>query len=222
MYLIKPGITTKEIDNKAELLIKKNKAEPSFKKVKGYFWSTCLSVNEQIVHTPPSLRVLKDTDVLTVDIGLCFNGYNTDYAITFPIKISNNKTDLFLLTGKKTLYKAIKKVKKGNYIGDISQVIQNEIEGNGYSIVPELTGHGIGKNLHEDPFVPCFLDVPIKETYRMTDGLVLAIEVIYTMKKGKMEYEKGSDWSIVTSDKSLSACFEHTVAITNKGSVILT
>ena len=222
IHYIKPGISTDAIDKKAEFLIKKNNAEPSFKRVEGYSWSTCLPINEQIVHTPPSSRILTDSDILTVDIGVFYMGYNTDYAITFPVQKSTIQTDIFLSTGKKTLTKAISEVRLGNHIGDVSQVIQKKIEHAGYSIVPELTGHGIGKELHEDPFVPCFLDQQIKKTIKMQVGLVLAIEVIYAMGKGKIKNEKGSDWSLITADKSLSACFEHTVAITDKGTVILT
>jgi methionyl aminopeptidase len=219
---IKPGITTQDIDNKAELLIKKNDGRPSFKFVKGYSWATCLSVNNQVVHTPPCQRVLLNGDILTLDIGLYYKGHHTDYATTIIVgKTNNKKINVFLETGKKTLNKAIKCVQKGNYIGKISQTIQTEIEKKSYSIIPELTGHGIGRDLHEDPLVPCFLDGPIEKTYEMKKGLVLAIEVIYSKGKGKIKYEKGNDWSLITVDNSLAACFENTVAITDKGAVIL-
>jgi methionyl aminopeptidase len=219
---IKPGISTNEIDTKAEYFIKKNNGKSSFKSVKRYFWSTCLSINEQVVHTPPSSRILIDGDILTLDIGLLFKGYHTDFATTFIVGKMKRKDDLiFLKTGKKTLNKAIDKVKMGNYIGEISYTIQNEIEKMKFSIIPELTGHGIGRELHEDPLVPCFLDRPIKKTYKMPEGLVLAIEVIYTKGSGKIKYEKNNNWSLVTKDNSLAACFENTVAITDKEAVIL-
>ncbi|OGK25090.1 type I methionyl aminopeptidase [Candidatus Roizmanbacteria bacterium RIFCSPLOWO2_01_FULL_37_13] len=219
---IKAGITTKQIDNKAEKLIIKMGGEASFKKVKGYFWSTCLPLNEQIVHTPPSDRVLKECDVLTVDIGMYYKGFHTDFADTIAIgKVSEDVTK-FLQTGRKTLDLAIKKTKKESRIGEISQTIQKEVGKAGYSIVKELTGHGVGRNLHEDPYIPGFLDRPVENTLIIKPGLVIAIEIIYAMGNGKMEYEENDDWSIRTTDKSLSACFEHTVAVTDGGSIILT
>ncbi len=219
---IKAGITTNEIDRTAEFLIKKQGGEPSFKRVKNYFWSTCLTVNEQIVHTPPSEKVLKEGDILTVDIGMFYEGFNTDFAITVPIgKVSKEATEL-MDCGKKTLDLAIKKVKIGARLGDISKTIQDNIESAGYSIVRELTGHGVGKDLHEDPFIPGYLEKPIEKTLKVGPGLVIAVEVIYAMGNGKMIEEPGSEWSIITKDGSLSACFEHTVAVTSSNTLILT
>ena len=222
MPQIKAGMTTAQIDNKAEKLIIKMGGESSFKKVAGYFWSTCLPVNEQIVHTPPSNRTLQDGDILTVDIGMYYKGYHTDFADTVAIGIVDKKIKRFLEKGKKTLTLAIKKVKKGKRMGEISQTIQDEIEGAGYSIVRELTGHGVGHDLHEDPNIPGFLDSPVENTIMIRRGMVLAIEVIYAIGGGKMEHEANDDWSIRTKDKSLSACFEHSVAVTDINTLILT
>ena len=222
MPQIKAGMTTAQIDNKAERLIIKMGGEASFTKVTGYFWSTCLPVNEQIVHTPPSNRVLQDGDILTVDIGMYYKGYHTDFADTVAIGKVDKKTDRFLETGKKTLTLAIKKVKKGRRIGEISRTIQDEIEGVGYSIVRELTGHGVGRDLHEDPNIPGFLDSPVENTIMIRQGMVIAIEVIYAIGGGKMVHEENDDWSIKTKDMSLSACFEHSVAVTDINTLILT
>ena len=219
---IKAGMTTKQIDNKAEELIIKMGGEPSFKKVKGYQWSTCLSVNEQIVHTPPSNRVLREGDILTVDIGMFYKGLHTDYADTLAVGKVDEKVERFLQTGKKTLELAINKVIKGARLGEISLTIQKEIEAKGYSIVKQLTGHGVGRDLHEDPSIPGFLDRSKEKTLTIKPGLVIAIEVIYAMGDGAMVHESPDDWSIRTADRSLSACFEHTVAVTDTNTLILT
>lgn len=220
---IKPGVTTEYIDNQAQSLIKKYGGEPSFSKVTNYHWATCLPINEQAVHTPPSGRVLKDGDVLTIDIGLYYRGFHTDFAISLIVgDKKDNQIVKFLEVGKKTLNKALKEVKNGSYLGKISQVIQQEIERGGYRILRELTGHGIGRDLHEDPFVFQFLDSPVEKTYKMRPGLVIAVEVIYSKSSAKIAYERGNEWSIVSADGSLVACFEHTIALTEQGPKILT
>lgn len=220
---VKPGIITNQVDEKAEELILRKGGEPSFKKVKNYSWSTCLPINEQIVHTPPSKRVLKNGDVLTIDIGFFLHGFHTDYAATFVIGNKKNPEIVkFLNTGKKTLEKALSKVKVGKYLGEVSKTIEEGIGKDNYHVVKELTGHGIGRDLHEDPLVPGFLDRPLEKTLKIRPGLVMAVEVIYAMGTGKMKFEGGSEWSIVTADGSLSACFEHTIAVNEEKSVILT
>ncbi len=221
--MVKPGVTTNQIDQKAEELIIKQGGEPSFKKVKNYSWAVCVPVNEQIVHTPPSSRKLKDGDVLTIDIGLFLDGLHTDHAVSLIVgQKKDPQVTKFLNVGKRTLKKALSKVKKDNYLGEVSKLIEKEIEEAGYHIVQELTGHGIGRELHEDPLVPGFLDSPLELTYKIRPGLVIAVEVIYAMGTSRMKFEKGSDWSIVTVDGSLSACFEHTIAVAEDKSIVLT
>lgn len=221
--LIAPGMTTAKIDEMAEREIKAQGAESSFKRVKDYYWTTCTTVNEQVVHTPPSNRVLKDGDVLTVDVGAYYKGFHSDYSDTVIVgKKADPEIVRFLDVGKKTLYKAIDAAKAGHYLGEISRVIEDEIYGHGYHVMEQLTGHGIGHELHEDPFVPGFLDEPVEKTLKIRPGLVIAIEIIYSMGTEDIAYEKGNEWSIVTADGSLSACFEHTVAITDKNTFILT
>jgi len=221
--LIKPGISTKQIDDKAEELIKKHGGESSFKTVKGYLFSTCTPINEQIVHTKPSDRVLKDGDILTLDIGMLYKGWHADYAITKVVgrESKDEKVNKFLKIGEETLYQAIKQAKIGNRLGQISEVIEKAITGNGYFIIKELTGHGIGRKLHEDPYVFGFVDRPVNKSPLIKKGLVIAIEIIYAMGTDVMIYEK-DNWSIATQDRSISACFEHTIAVTDKGPVILT
>lgn len=221
--LVKPGIMTKEIDRQAEKLILAAGGKPSFKEVKGYFWSTCLSVNEQVVHTPPSDRILKNGDVLTIDIGIKYKGFHTDYADSLIVGESKDeKLKDFLKTGEETLEQAIQKAKTGNYLGDISKAIQDNTYKHKYYILKGLTGHGIGRNLHEDPMVLGFLDKPIDKTLKLVPGITLAIEVIYSMGTEEINYEKGADWSIVTKDRSLSACFEKTIGILPMETSVLT
>ncbi|MEK7177299.1 MAG: M24 family metallopeptidase, partial [Patescibacteria group bacterium] len=161
--LIKVGITTKEIDDRAEQLIKMQGGKSSFKTVSGYLFSTCTPINEQIVHTKPSQRILKNGDVLTLDIGMLYKGLHTDYAITKVVggESKDQKINKFLKIGEETLYQAIRQAKIGNRLGQISEVIEKAIKGNGYFIIKELTGHGIGKKLHEDPYIFGFVDRPI-------------------------------------------------------------
>jgi len=221
--LIKEGVTTKEIDEKAEELIKAQGGRSSFMTVSGYKFSTCTPINEQIVHTKPSNRVLKDGDVLTLDIGMLYKGWHTDHAITKVIggESKDKNINKFLKIGEETLYQAIKQAKIGNRLGNISEVIEKAITGNGYFIIKELTGHGIGRKLHEDPYVFGFVDRPVNKSLLIKKGLVIAIEIIYAMGTDIMIYEK-DNWSIITKDRSVSACFEHTIAVTDKGPVILT
>ena len=220
---IHSGMTTKQIDREAERLIRKQGGEPSFKKVRNYYWTTCLPVNEQVVHTPPSSRSLLPGDILTIDIGMYYRGFHTDYADTIVVDgRSDAKKDRFLKTGHDALYKSIEKARVGNHIGDISTVIEKEVYGHGYFILKELTGHGIGRELHEDPYVFGYNYRPKEKTPVIRPGLVIAIEIIYSMGTEEIAYEDDSDWSIVTADGSLAACFEHTVAITDEKTEILT
>jgi methionyl aminopeptidase len=220
---ISVGQSTLEIDSKAEELIKKHGGEPSFKTVPGFSWTTCIPVNEQAVHTPPSNRILKDGDLVTVDIGVLYKGFHTDYAYS---KIVGNNNDpekqKFLDVGKQTLEKAISMVHNGVYIGEFAEFIYNEITKNGYFIMKELTGHGIGRKLHEDPYVLNYLDRPIQKTYKIKPGFVFALEIIYSMGSEEIAYEQGNSWSIISGDKSLSACFEKTLAVTEEKTFILT
>ncbi len=220
---INPGITTLDINQEAERLIEKEGAKPSFKTVKDYHWATCLPVNEQVVHTPPSSRLLKDGDLLTLDIGVYFKGYHTDFATT--IVVGNNtdkKINQFLEVGKSTLEKAIKQAKVGCRLGDISEVIEKNIYQAGFFILKDLTGHGIGKQLHEDPYVFNYQERPKEKTLLIKSGLTIAIEIIYSMGTEEIAYEKDNNWSIISKDKSLTACFEHTVAVTKDGPLVLT
>lgn len=220
---IKSGVTTHQLNLLAEKYIREEGADISFNKVEGYKWAVCVPINEQVVHTPPTKRVLKDGDVLTVDIGAYYKGFHTDHAITVVVGGKGTpEIDRFLQIGREALDAAIAEAHVGNRIGHISKAMEDKIVGAGYTIMRQLTGHGVGRELHEDPFIPGYLSKPVEKTMKLRSGMVLALEVIYSMGSGEIAYEEGQDWSIITSDKSMSACFEHTIAITDKNSLVLT
>lgn len=212
-----------EIDSLAEKLIKEAGGYPSFKMEKGYFWSTCLCLNDTVVHGIPNKEKLKNGDVLGIDLGVFMDGYHADTAWTICVGGESSATvKEFLSVGEASLSKAIDICRIGNYIGNISQVIQSNIEGRGYSCVKQLVGHGVGKQLHEDPEVPCYLRGKVENTPELKEGMVLAIEIIYNQGKSPIVYKNDDGWTIVTRDGSLSAVFEHTVAITKQGPIVLT
>lgn len=220
---VRPGVTTAELDALADSLIVKYGGAPGFKRVKGYKHATCMCVNEQLVHTPPSKRVLLEGDVLTIDAGVYYGGLHTDSAETVLVGQQNDPVKLkFLETGKKAVSEAIKMAVVGNYIGHISQKLEEILTSGGYYVVRELTGHGVGKELHEDPMIPGFLDRAIERTPRIKAGMTLAVEVIYAMGTDKMVNDRPDNWSIKTRDNSIGACFEDSIAVLNKSTLILT
>jgi methionyl aminopeptidase len=220
---IHAGMTTNDINTLAEKYIKEQGADISFNKVEGYKWAVCVPINEQVVHTPPTKRVLKNGDVLTIDIGAFYKGFHTDHAITLVVGgKSTPEIERFLQVGREALMLAIEQAKLGNRIGHISEAIEKKVVGAGYTIMKQLTGHGVGHELHEDPFIPGYLNKKIEKTMKLKPGMVLALEVIYSMGSSDIAYEEDQEWSIITADKSMSACFEHTIAITDKNTLVLT
>lgn len=229
--MAKPGVNLLSLEKKATFLLKKTGGEPAFKRVPGYCWSTCLNVNEEIVHAVPKNYFIKPGDVLNIDIGLFYHGFNTDMSETvffepkdknkphFSKKIREIKK--FLKIGKKTLQKAIAIAKPGKRIGDISWEIQKNIEKAGYNTARNLSGHGIGKKLHEEPLIPCFVKDEIKKTPLLRQGMTLAIEVIYMMGKPDLVYSPDK-WTLKTKDGKISAVYEKTIAIGSDGSLVLT
>lgn len=217
-----PGVSLKTLDNQAEKLMRLTGGEPGFKLVSGYNWATCINLNDGIVHGIPHKNILlKKGDLVSLDMGLYLNGFHTDTSYSKTIGKPTASQEKFLKTGKLALKRAIAQAKPGNHIGHISQAMQTTVEKAGYSCVRNLTGHGIGRNLHQPPAVPCVLKGDIPNTPRLEPGLTIAIEVIYCM--GKADTTKLDDnWTIATKDSSLSAMFEHTVLITKKSPQILT
>jgi methionyl aminopeptidase len=216
---VAPGITTQELDNIAEDYITKKGAIPAFKGYYGFPASICASVNEEVVHGIPGLRALKTGDIISIDIGAVINGYYGDAAQTLPVgTISDDALKLINVT-EEALYKGIEQVKVGNRLTDISHAIQKHAENNGYSVVRDYVGHGIGTKMHEAPQVPNF-GLP-GHGPRLKPGMCLAIEPMVNM--GTYEVETLLDnWTVVTQDRQLSAHFEHSVAVTEKGPLILT
>jgi len=217
--LVKPGVTTAELDRHAEKRCQDFKVIPAFKGYHGFPGSLCVSVNEEVVHGIPSKRALKDGDIVGLDFGVILDGWYSDSARTIPVgKISDKASQLLEVT-RAGLEKGIEQCRPGNRLFDIGHAIQNYVEGFGYGVVREFVGHGIGRALHEDPQVPNYgpkgKGIPLKE------GMVLAIEPM--VNAGKPEVRVLNDgWTAVTVDRSLSAHFEHTVAITAEGPEILT
>lgn len=220
---IVPGVSELEIDRLAEKLIQQQGGESGFKKVPGYHHTICVSTNDVVVHGIPTSYRFKSGDVVGIDCGVFLEGFHTDMAQTIQVKTSQDtEIKQFLATGEKALNEAITKVMPGNHIGDISRTIQEIVEGKGYSVVRELIGHGVGRQLHEDPPIPGYLDKKIEKTPLLRPGMVIAIEVIYNMGKKEVVFSGTDDWTIKTKDDSISGLFERTVAITTDGVQVLT
>lgn len=216
---VRPGITTAELDRIAEEFIIKHNAKPSFKGYHGFPASICASVNEEVVHGIPGDRVLNEGDIISVDCGAILNGYQGDAARTIPVgKVDDNTLKLINVT-KESFFKGVEKAVVGNRLYDISAAIQNYVESFKFSIVRDFVGHGIGKDMHEDPEVPNF-GRPGRGP-KLMNGMVLAIEPMVNIGKYTVKVQP-NDWTVVTTDGSLSAHYENTVAILNNGPEILT
>ncbi|TDQ34731.1 type I methionyl aminopeptidase [Aureibacillus halotolerans] len=216
---IQPGVTTKELDRIAEEFIRKHDATPSFKDYQGFTGNVCASVNEELVHGIPSERKLKDGDVISLDIGAFYNGYHGDSAWTYGVGTIDEASQQLLDVTETSLYKGLEQAKPGDRLSNISHAIQMYAESQGFSIVREYVGHGVGQNLHEDPQIPHY--GPPNKGPRLKPGMVLAIE---PMVNAGERYVKtlGDDWTVVTVDGKRCAHFEHTIAITETGYDILT
>jgi methionyl aminopeptidase len=215
---IQPGISTEELDRVAEEYIKKHEARPAFKGYRGYPATLCTSVNDEVVHGIPSGRKLEAGDLISVDVGVVLDGYYGDAARTFPVSSISKEAERLIRVTEEALYKGIKKATVENRLLDISHEIQKHVERHSYSVVRAFVGHGIGRNLHEEPQVPNF-GLPHRGP-RLKEGMVLAIEPMVNL--GGWEVKILSDaWTAVTVDGSLSAHFEHSVAIMNHETRIL-
>lgn len=218
----KPGVTEIELDKLAERLIIEKGGKPGFKMVEGYNYTLCVSTNDQVVHGIPTNYILKNGDLVGLDCGVFYKGFFTDMSDTILIGKKDKEIDKFLNIGKKALDMAIKQAKVGNRIWHISKTIQEIVEGSGYSVVKSLVGHGVGRDLHEDPEIPGYILDDMKNTPLLKPGMVLAIEVIYNMGKADVTREMDDNWTIKTKDKSLSATFEKTIAVGKQGGVVIT
>lgn len=223
---VKPGMTALQIDKLADDLINKSGGKASFKMVPGYRHATCININEEVVHAIPTERLILKNDVVGIDVGLYYEGFHTDTAITVRASsgphILNPRIDKFLNAGKKAVRDAIKMVKAGNKISDLSAAMQKAIETPGYSVVRVLTGHGVGRNLHEEPAIPCFVSGSLESNRKLETGMVLAIEIMYNEGSGEIVYKNSDGWTLISADGKISGLFEDTVAITARGPVVLT
>jgi len=217
--MAKPGVTTLELNRAAEALILSSGGRPAFKGYEGFPFALCASINENIVHGFPSDYALKDGDMLKLDLGVLYKGYNTDSAITVAVGSLSFEAKRLINVTKKSLRLGIKKAKVGNTIGDIGNTIQRFVEDQGFGVVRDLCGHGIGKTVHEDPKVPNFGKRGAGE--KLIEGMVICIEPMVT--EGDYNIKPSKDgYGYATRDGSLAAHFEHTIAITTKGPRILT
>jgi len=216
---VKPGVTTRQLDRIAEEYMRRKGAIPSFKGFKGFPASICTSVNEEVVHGIPGLRKLVNGDIISIDIGAMVNGYHGDAAVTLPVGEVEEEVERLLKVTQQALARGIEKAVVGNRLTDISHAIQQYVESEGFSVVRDYVGHGIGRNMHEPPEVPNF-GRPGRGP-RLNHGMTLAIEPMVNMGTHEVMV-KEDNWTVVTRDNQKSAHFEHTVAITHDGPVILT
>lgn len=216
---VKPGITTAELDIMAEEFITKHGAKPSFKGLYGFPASLCISVNEQVVHGIPGGYVLKDGDIVSVDCGAYLNGFHGDAARTFAVGNVSEEANKLIKVTEQSFFKGIEYAKVGNRLTDISHGIQSYIEASGFAVVRDFVGHGIGRVVHEDPDVPNF-GKPGRGP-KLAQGMALAIEPMVNLGSYKVK-TLNDDWTVVTSDGSLSAHYENTIVILPDGPEILT
>ncbi|WP_077623984.1 type I methionyl aminopeptidase [Sediminibacillus massiliensis] len=216
---IQPGITTKELDNIAEKFIRSRGAIPSFKGYNGFRGSICASVNDELVHGIPGDRELKDGDIISIDIGAKYNSFHGDSAWTYPVGNVDEDTMNLLEVTEASLFKGLEEAKPGVRLSNISHAIQSYVEPKGFNIVREYVGHGVGRELHEDPNIPHY--GPPNKGPRLKPGMVLAIEPMVNAGE-RFVKTLADNWTVVTQDGKMCAHFEHTVAITEEGYKILT
>jgi methionyl aminopeptidase len=232
---IKPGVKLKELDKLAEALIKKQGGFPSFKTVKGYHWTTCININQGVVHGTPNDYRIRQGDLVSLDMGMLYKGFHTDMAWTLRVRTQNSapprrwrgdeldfcEANKFLEAGRRALKAAIKAATAGKRVGHISAAIEKVIRKAGFSPIETLTGHGVGRNLHEEPQIPCFVAEEIAKTPILKPGMTLAIEVIYSQGKPDLVL-KDDGWTLETADGKLAGLFENTILVTKKSPIILT
>ncbi len=208
--LVKPGVTTLELDKLAEEFIRDHGGEPGFLGMYDFPNTLCMSPNEQVVHGFPNNTPLKEGDILSIDCGVYMNGFYGDHAYTFEVGEVESEVKKLLAVTKESLYKGIEQCRVGNRIGDISYAVQEHCEKHGYGVVKELVGHGLGRDMHEDPQVPNY--GRRGRGKKIQEGLVLAIEPMVNMGTARIR-QLSDGWSIITADKAPSAHFEHDVAV---------
>jgi methionyl aminopeptidase len=219
MQTVRPGITTAELDDIAEREIRASGGIPTFKGYNGFTGSICASVNDEVVHGIPGSRALRDGDLLSIDIGTTLDGYVSDSAVTVPVGTISAEARRLLDVTQECLTVGIAQMQRGRHLGDIGAAVQAHAERNGYGVVRELVGHGVGTAMHEEPQVPNYGEAGTGLELR--PGLVLAIEPMMTQGGPKVKI-LGDGWTVVTADGKLAAHFEHTIAVTEDGPRVLT
>ncbi|MGB5684747.1 MAG: type I methionyl aminopeptidase [Candidatus Electrothrix sp.] len=216
---MRPGLTTRQMDRWAHDCCQDHGAQPAFLGYRGFPASLCVSINEQIVHGIPSKKIkVREGDIVSVDFGVIYNGFYGDSAVTIPVGTLTARKERLLQVTQEALERGIKQVQVGNRIADVSAAIQKHAEGNGFSVVRQFVGHGIGSSLHEAPEVPNYTqDQP---SPRILEGMVLAIEPMINIGTAKVKVLKDG-WTVITADKKPSAHFEHSVAATAEGPLVL-
>lgn len=216
---LRPGITTLDIDLLSAELIRKEKALAAFKGYQGFPGTACVSVNEEVVHGIPGLREILEGDIVSIDLGVDYEGFFSDMAVTLPVGRVNNDRLKLISVARQSLDLGIKQAQVGNYLTDISHSIQSFVEAQGFSVVRQFVGHGIGTALHEEPEIPNFGSPGLGPLLK--SGMVLAIEPMINLGSWECKIIENG-WTAVTADGASSAHFEHTVAVTDKGPIILT
>jgi methionyl aminopeptidase len=216
---VAPGVTTGDLDACAERLVREGGAVPAFKGYHGFPATLCISVNEEVIHGIPGPRAVQPGDIVSIDLGVILDGFYGDAAITVPVGEIVPAAATLLRITEESLYLGIEQAKVGGRVSDIGQAVQRHVEAHGFSVVREFVGHGVGRSLHEDPQVPNY--GPGGRGPRLTEGMTLAIEPMVAMGKAAVKV-LGDGWTAVTRDRSLAAHFEHTIAVTAAGPVILT
>lgn len=218
---VRPGVKLMELDRLAEILIDQSGGEAAFKRVPGYRWATCINVNAGVVHGIPDDYEIKPGDVVSVDVGLYYQGYYTDTATSVAAGKGSQATARFLQAGKQALIQAVGAARARRRVGHISQAIEAIIKAYGYQPVQALTGHGVGRSLHEPPAIPGWLGGDVAATAELKTGMTLAIEVIYA--QGSPEVVREADgWTVRTADGQLAGLFEKTVVVTEGEAEVLT
>ena len=217
---VSPGVTFEAIESEAQRLIWQAGAQPNFALVPGYHWATCLMRNDELCHGIPQGKTVLDGDLLTIDVGLLFDGFNLDTTISFGVGAVSPKIKHFLAVGEQALAMAIQAAQLGARVYEVSLALQEGVESKGFGAVYQLTGHGVGEKLHMEPSIPCVADLADKRE-KLTEGQTVAIEIMYAMGNPALKLD-ADGWTYRTVDGSLSGMFEETVLVTTKGPEILT
>jgi len=223
---VRLGTSGLAIDKLADKLISKTGGKASFKMVTGYHWATCININETVVHGIPDGRIFKEGDIVGIDVGLFYKGFHTDTSTTVRVGERESRRTVeiekFVEIGRLGLKKAIELARPGKRIWDLSQAMQLTVEKAGFSPVKALTGHGIGRALHEEPAIPCFTIGQRSDSPKIVPGMVLAIEIMYNEGTSEVVYKNRDGWTIITGDDKISGLFEETVAVMENGPQVLT